>query len=102
MDETNLMVDGNAVAGILGEVFVHEMTSARVACKECGEIEPIGAEQAYVHAPGIVLRCRHCEVILLVITHYGGRYVLGFQQLTWLQISEYVDIGTDQERSHEQ
>ena len=86
MDETNLMVDGNAVAGILGEVFVHEMTSARVACKGCGEIEPIGAEHAYTQAPGIVLRCCHCEEVLLVITQRGGRYLLGFKESKWLQI----------------
>jgi hypothetical protein len=86
MDETNLMVDGNAVAGILGEVFVHEMTSARVACKACGEIEPIGAEHAYTQAPGIVLRCCHCEEVLLVITQRGGRYLLGFKESKWLQI----------------
>jgi hypothetical protein len=86
MDETNLMVDGNAVAGILGEVFVHEMTSARVACKGCGESEPIGAQHAFVQAPGIVLRCCHCEEVLLVITQRGGRYLLGFKESRWLQI----------------
>jgi Family of unknown function (DUF6510) len=86
MDETNLMVDGNAVAGVLGEVFVPEMTSARVACRSCGEIEPIGAEHAYVQGPGIVLRCCHCEDVLLVITQPGGRYLLGFNQSSWLQI----------------
>lgn len=86
MDESNLMVDGNAVAGILGEVFVHEMTSARVACKGCGEIEPIGAEHAYMQAPSIVLRCCHCEEVLLVITQRGGRYLLGFKESRWLQI----------------
>jgi hypothetical protein len=88
MPEADLMVDGNAVGGALGEVFVHEMTSARVACKGCGEIEPIGAEHAYTQAPGIVLRCCHCENVLLVITQQGDRYLLGFQQLRWLEIAE--------------
>jgi hypothetical protein len=41
-----------------------------------------------MQAPGIVLRCRHCEDVLLVVTHRGGRYLLGFQQLRWLEISE--------------
>jgi hypothetical protein len=86
MDEPNLMVDGNAAAGVLGEVFVHEMTSALVACKGCGEIEPIGAEHAYLQAPGTVLRCCHCEEVLLVITQRGGRYVLGSKETRWLQI----------------
>jgi hypothetical protein len=88
MKEADLMVDGNALAGVLGEVFVHEMTSARVACDGCGEVEPLGAEHAYTQAPGIVLRCRHCDDVLLVITQQGGRHLLGFQQLRWLDISE--------------
>jgi len=88
MKEADLMVDGNALAGVLGEVFVHEMTSARVACDGCGEVEPLGAEHAYTQAPGIVLRCRHCDGVLFVITQQGGRHLLGFQQLRWLDISE--------------
>lgn len=88
MEEANLMVDGNAVAGRLGEVFVHEMTSARVACDGCGEVEPLGAEHAYTQAPGVVLRCRHCDGVLLVITQQGGRHLLGFRQLMWLEVAE--------------
>ena len=83
MDDAHLRVDGNALAGVLGEVFVHEMTSARIACDGCGEVEPIGAEHAYMQAPGIVLRCRHCEDVLLVITHRGGRDLLGFKGSSW-------------------
>jgi hypothetical protein len=48
MDDADLRVDGNALAGVLSEVFVHEMTSARIACDGCGEVEPIGAEHAYM------------------------------------------------------
>lgn len=46
-----IRVDGNAIAGTLGEIFVHEMTAARVACGGCGKIEPIGAEHAYRQTP---------------------------------------------------
>ena len=35
MDE--LMLDGNAVAGMLGEVFAVEMTTATGTCGNCGE-----------------------------------------------------------------
>lgn len=88
MKEADLMVDGNALAGVLGEVFVHEMTSARVACDGCGEVEPLGAEHAYTQAPGIVLRCRHCEAVMLIVTQRNGRYLLGFQQLQWIEITD--------------
>ena len=68
MESQAMRVDGNAVAGTLGEIFVDDMTIARIACGGCGKIEPIGAEFAYIQAPGVVLRCRHCEDVLLVLT----------------------------------
>ena len=35
------MVDGNALAGELSEVFSQEMTVARVACGGCGAVEQL-------------------------------------------------------------
>jgi len=88
MGDSDPMVDGNALAGVLREVFVHEMTSARVACAGCGEIEPIGAQHVYMQAPGVVLRCCHCSAVLLVMTHEEGKHLLGFERLRWLEISD--------------
>lgn len=85
MDE--LMVDGNALAGPLREVFVHEMTVTRISCRGCGKVEPIGAQHAYVQAPGHVLRCSHCSELLLVMTRAAGRYVLAFPGSTWLELA---------------
>lgn len=86
MGDTDHRLDGNALAGVLGEIFVHEMTTARLACDGCGKVEPLGAEHAYTQAPGIVLRCCHCNEVLLAITQRAGRYLLGFQELRWLEI----------------
>jgi hypothetical protein len=88
MEDGELMLDGNGAAGALREVFIREITSARIACDGCGKVEPIGAEHAYVQAPGIVLRCCHCEDILLVMTHREGNYVLGFKGSRWIEITE--------------
>jgi DNA-directed RNA polymerase subunit RPC12/RpoP len=78
METADMMVDGNAVAGALGEVFMPEMTTARIVCESCGSIQPIGAEHGFVHAPGIVLRCRECDGVVLVMTRAPGRYIIGF------------------------
>jgi ribosomal protein S27E len=86
MHSSDLMVDGNALAGVLREIFVQEMTSARVKCGGCGETWPLGAEHVYRQAPGMVVRCRHCEGVLLVITERDGGYLLGFQHVAWLEI----------------
>lgn len=87
MDGGELMVDGNALAGTLREVFMHEMTVARISCGGCGQAEPIGAQHAYVQAPGMVLRCSHCEQTLLVLTRGSGRYVLGLPGARWLDVA---------------
>jgi Family of unknown function (DUF6510) len=65
--------------------LVHEMTSARVKCEGCSAIDPLGAEHVYMQAPGIVVRCCHCESVLLVITQRDGSYMIGFQQIAWLE-----------------
>ena len=91
MEGEALRLDGNAIAGTLGEVFVHEMTAARIACKGCGNVEPVGAEHAYVQAPGIVLRCSHCDSALLVMTRTAGRQRIWFPRSHWLEMGEPTD-----------
>jgi Zn finger protein HypA/HybF involved in hydrogenase expression len=61
-----LMLDGNAVAGLLQEVFAVEMTTAVGTCNGCGASEPVGAIHVYRGA-GVVLRCPHCHNALVKI-----------------------------------
>src|SRR5262245_10442877 len=42
-----LMLDGNAVAGLLQEVFAVEMTTALETCDGCGATAPVGAVHVY-------------------------------------------------------
>ncbi|HVH54078.1 MAG TPA: DUF6510 family protein [Actinomycetota bacterium] len=86
MGETRMRVDGNAMGGTLSEVFAREMTPARMTCDGCGQMEPVGAEYAYLQAPGMVLRCSHCEQVLLVVTRANGTYLLSFRGVRWLEL----------------
>jgi hypothetical protein len=90
MDERQLRLDGNAAGGLLQELFVHELTSARGACASCGAVAEIGAEHLYMYAqaPGAVLRCRGCEDVLMVLVHAGGRFRLGMPGFAWLEFQE--------------
>ncbi len=94
MDETQLRLDGNAAAGILREVFVHEMSTSRGACASCGAIAQIGSQHLYMTplSPGAVLRCQVCEETLMVVVHNGGRYRLGFTGLTWMEIPDVDEV----------
>jgi hypothetical protein len=84
MDE--LRLDGNAVAGVLHAVFGLEMTEARGSCGTCGKTEPIGAAHVYMHAPGAVVRCCHCNNVLMVVVQAHEEYVLAFSGLKSLQL----------------
>lgn len=65
----SLMVDGNAVAGLLMEIFGREMTVAKSECDGCGAEHMMGELHAYVHAPGVVLRCPECDqVVVRIVT----------------------------------
>jgi hypothetical protein len=68
-------LDGNAAAGVLAEVFGGEMTDVMETCVHCGSAAPIGAARAYTGGPGTVLRCPHCEDILMSIA-WTGRYTV--------------------------
>ena len=90
MDDTELRLDGNAAAGMLREVFVHDVTTARSACASCGAVAEMGSQHAYMYplSPGAVLRCNRCQEVLLVFVHGGGRYRLSLRGLTWLELPE--------------
>ncbi len=94
IDEQQLRLDGNAAAGLLQEVFVHEFSAARGACAACGAVGEMGAQHLYMapHAPGAVLRCAACEGVLMVVVHAEGRFRLGLQGLVWLEMQETVAI----------
>ena len=65
----DLMLDGNAVAGILQEIFAVEMTAGPTQCAHCGKEGELGSLLAFTHAPGIVLRCPGCrEVMIRIVT----------------------------------
>lgn len=65
-------LDGNAIAGLLAEVFGTEMTAATAVCAACGARGPVAEIVVYLHGPGVVARCRACTSILLVITRIRG------------------------------
>jgi hypothetical protein len=84
MDE--LMLDGNAVAGLLGEVFAVEMTTALMTCGNCGAAGPVGAAHVFRGA-GIVLRCPTCGNALVKIVGGGARRWFDFGGMRTLEIT---------------
>ncbi len=81
-----LMVDGNAIAGLLQEVFAVEMTTAIGTCDECGAAEPVGAVHVFRGA-GVVMRCPRCGNALLTILKDDTRVQIGFVGVRTLQVT---------------
>jgi uncharacterized protein DUF6510 len=88
MDETDLRLDGNAVAGMLAEVFRFEMTLEWGGCVGCGASNQLGALHAYAHGMGAVLSCPACGQYLLRIARGEGRWWLDLRGLAWLQLDQ--------------
>ena len=83
MDE--LMLDGNAVAGLLQDVFAAEMTPAIGSCATCHATEPVGAIHVDLGA-GIVLRCPHCDNTLAAIVRDERREWITLQGIRALEL----------------
>jgi len=72
LDET-MRLDGNAAAGIVSEIFVSDITTARTTCANCGTIRALGALLVYAHGMGMVLRCPRCDAIVLRVARTPTR-----------------------------
>jgi len=71
-----LMLDGNAAAGLMQEIFGLEMTSNPAECANCGNVSEMGGLLAFTQAPGTVLRCPACqEVMLRIVQTPNGTYL---------------------------
>jgi hypothetical protein len=81
-----MRLDGNAVAGVLQEIFTEEMTACPAKCANCGQVGEVGRLLAYVHTPGIVLRCPGCSAIVLRLVTTGKEIYLDARGAKYLKI----------------
>jgi Family of unknown function (DUF6510) len=78
-------VDGNAIGGLLIDVFGTEMTAASATCASCGTSRPVAELVVYQRAPGVVVRCRTCGSVLMLLvrrTHSIGVDLSGLANLS--------------------
>ena len=87
VDETqSLMLDGNALAGLLHELFDVEMTIAPVVCATCGRYGELGSLWAFAESPGYVLRCPGCQNIVFRMTVTPDHIYLDARGAAYLRI----------------
>jgi hypothetical protein len=91
MEETadinrELMLDANATAGLLYEIFGVEMTASPSECAHCGNQGEIGTLLAFTQGPGIVLRCSACEQVVLRIVQTPDEILLDARGAVYLRL----------------
>jgi len=59
------VLDGNAAAGLLQEIFVADVTTAQFRCDACGSTGVVGSLRLYAASMGAVLRCGNCDGIVM-------------------------------------
>jgi hypothetical protein len=88
VESSELRLDGNAIGGLLRELFGVEMTTAEGVCGSCGARDRMARQDVYVHAPGVVVRCCHCEAVLLRIVRGPGRSWLDVSGMSCLELPD--------------
>jgi len=73
-DDTRL--DGNAAAGLLGELFALDVTVASVTCGGCGDAAPMGEARVYGGTMGAILHCARCGTVVLRFARTPAGYWL--------------------------
>jgi len=77
-------LDGNAIGGLLHDVFGTDMTGAEATCATCGAAGPVAETVVYLRGPGTVVRCRTCSGVLMVISQIRGVHCVDVRGLTAL------------------
>jgi len=65
-------LDGNAIGGLLLELFGADLTAVPCVCGGCGASEEVARLDVYVDCPGVIVRCRHCHDVLITIVRGPG------------------------------
>jgi hypothetical protein len=83
----NAHVDGNALAGALGELFAVDVTAAVGRCAACGTSGAIAQARVYTDSPGMVARCSACGEVILRLARGPGRAWLDLRGVTCLEVA---------------
>jgi len=85
-EQTHL--DGNALGGLLLDVFGREMTDQSGCCGECGAVSAFGSMIAFRDAPGDVMRCPACGTVLAVVVRLPTGLRVTFESIRWIEVRD--------------
>jgi len=69
-------LDGNAVAGLLSELFACEATTVAVTCSGCSTVACLGEARVFGGRMGAIFRCARCDTAIVRLVHLPTGYWL--------------------------
>ena len=81
-------LDGNAIGGLLLEVFGTDLTAAQTVCATCGATAVVAETVVYLRAPGTVVRCRTCGSVLMIIAQIRDMSCVDLSGMTALDTGQ--------------
>ena len=90
MNKAARWLDGNALGGLLQELFGAELTDAPHGCPSCGAVDAVGAHRLYFGA-GLVLRCPTCDAVALCVATLPDRHIVHLSGAWRLEIPHIDD-----------
>jgi Zn finger protein HypA/HybF involved in hydrogenase expression len=80
-----LVLDGNAAAGLLREIFGVEMTLSEARCASCGVVSRLGELRVFGGAMGDIMRCPMCQNLMMRIMSGENALWLDMQGVSYLR-----------------
>ena len=81
------MVDGNAIAGDLSEIFAVDLTTAIATCAGCGDPSVMATLRVWGPAAGLVARCPSCDEVILRLVRGPERAWLDLRGAVTIQVA---------------
>jgi hypothetical protein len=80
------VLDGNALAGDLAEIFAVDVTAARFVCAGCGHADAVATLQLFGRAPASVGRCPECTDVVIRLVRADDRVFLDMRGTVRLEL----------------
>jgi hypothetical protein len=86
----SLALDGNAAAGLLGELFAFDLTTARLTCDGCDTVSELATARVYGGTMGAIFRCTHCDLAVIRLVKTPTGYFLDMQGARGIFVASQV------------
>jgi hypothetical protein len=91
-DNATVVVDGNAAAGILSEIFGGDVTTIVGTCGGCGAVAPLGEAIVEIDEMCAIVRCRSCTHTLATVLRSASETRVVFGTLHELRVERVGEV----------